>query len=293
MLLVGEGVAGGGVLEANASHDVAGGAAVTVDAVVGVHLEDAAQALTVVLVDVVHVAAGIGVAGVHAEVGELTDVGVGHDLESQGAEGLLGVGVTHDGLAVLGIGALDGGDVERAGEVIHNRVEDLLNTLVLVGGAHEDRVELAGKGALADGGLEHLDGDLLLHEDGLHQLVREVGGGIKQLVALLVGKVDELGGNLFEDLRVNHALGVLLEVPRLHGHEVDEAPELGLGTHGDLAGNRGGAQAILHGLDGMEEVRTDAVELVDERDTRDVVVGSLTPDGLGLRLNAGDGVKDG
>ena len=52
-------------------------------------------------------------------------------------------------------------------------------------------------------------------------------------------------------------------------------------------------QALLHRVDGVEEVGADAVELVDEGDARDVVVVSLTPDGLRLRLDAGDGVEDG
>ena len=39
------------------------------------------------------------------------------------------------------------------------------------------------------------------------------------------------------------------------------------------------------------EVRADAVHLVDERDARDGVLVGLAPDGLGLRLDAGDGVE--
>ena len=40
-------------------------------------------------------------------------------------------------------------------------------------------------------------------------------------------------------------------------------------------------------------VGADAVELVDEGNARHVVLGGLTPNGLGLRLDAGDGVEDG
>ena len=150
-----------------------------------------------------------------------------------------------------------------------------------------------GKGALADGGLEHVDGNLLVHEDELHELVIKVGGGVEQLLALLVGEVDKVGGDLVEDLGVDHALGVLLEVPRGHGDQVDETPEVGLGAHGDLRSHGGGGEALLHGVDSVEEVGAHAVELVDEGDARDVVVGSLTPDGLGLRLHAGHGVEHG
>ena len=159
VLLVAEGLAGGGVLEADAGDDVAGEAGVTVNAVVGVHLEDAAKTLAVVLDRVVDVGARLGLAGVDADVGELADVGVGHDLEGEGREGLLGVGVTDVGLA-LEVGAVDLGDVERAREVVDDGVEQLLDALVLVGGAHEDEVELAGDDTLAQGRLEVVDGDL-------------------------------------------------------------------------------------------------------------------------------------
>jgi hypothetical protein len=51
------------------------------------------------------------------------------------------------------------------------------------------------------------------------------------------------------------------------------------------------AQAVEHRLDGALEVRADAVHLVDEGDARDVVLVGLAPDGLGLRLDAGDRVE--
>ena len=39
------------------------------------------------------------------------------------------------------------------------------------------------------------------------------------------------------------------------------------------------------------EIRADAVHLVDEDDARHVIFVGLAPDGFGLRLNAGDGIK--
>ena len=197
-----------------------------------------------------------------------------------------------DLVLALEVLAVDLLDVKRAGQVVDDGVQKLLDTLVLVGGAHEDGVELVGDDALADGGLQLLDGDILLHEDLLHQVVVVVGGCVQELLALLGGNVLELVRNLVHGLGVNHALGVFLEVPRGVGDEVDEAPEVGLGAHGDLCGHGVGTEALLHGLDGVEEVSADAVVLVDEGDARDVVVGSLTPDGLGLRLDAGNGIED-
>ncbi len=62
---------------------------------------------------------------------------------------------------------------------------------------------------------------------------------------------------------------------------------------GNLSGHGVSVQTILHGLDSVEEVCAHAVILVDERDAGDAVGGSLTPNGLRLGLNAGNGVEDG
>lgn len=115
LALFAQGVTGGGVLEADASDDVAGGSVVTVDTLGGVHLEDAAEALALTVGSVDHVGAGLGAAGVNADVGELTDERVGHDLEDQAGEGLVEGRMTLDLLAGVRIGTGDGLDVERAG----------------------------------------------------------------------------------------------------------------------------------------------------------------------------------
>ena len=293
MALLAESVAGGGVLKTHGGEDVAGEGAVDVNAVVRVHLEDAAEALALAVGGVHHVGAGVNVTGVHAEEGELTHVGVGHDLEGERGEGLVVIGLAHVLLAGVGVGAVHGRDVKRAREVIDDGVEELLHTLVLVRRAHENGVELVGEHAGADGVLELLDGDLLLLEDHLHELVVVVGGGVKELLALLGSNLLELSGDGIHGLGIGHALVVGLEVPRGHGDEVDDAPEVILGAHRDLDGHGVGVEAILHGVDGMPEVGTHAVELVDEGDARDVVVAGLAPHGLGLGLHAGNGVEHG
>ena len=108
-----------------------------------------------------------------------------------------------------------------------------------------------------------------------------------------LGVLFELGGDLVHGLRVGHALVVGLEVPCGHGDEVDDAPEVVLGAHRELSSNSLRTQTILHGLDRMEEVGANAVVLVDERDAGNTVALGLTPNGLGLRLNAGNGVEHG
>ena len=144
-------VAGAGVLEADAGGDVAGEDGVDVLAVVGVHLQDAADALLGARGRVDDLGALLERARVHPEVGELADVGVGHDLERQRRERLVVGRLALDLLVALEGQAGDRGEVERAGQVVDDGVEQRLHALVLEGGAVEDRDDLVGDRAGADG----------------------------------------------------------------------------------------------------------------------------------------------
>ena len=74
------------LLKPDGGRQLAGVDDLAVLAMVGVHLQDAADAFLLALGRVVDVRAGLQPARIDAEVGELADVGVGHDLESQGGE---------------------------------------------------------------------------------------------------------------------------------------------------------------------------------------------------------------
>src|SRR6476620_3556189 len=89
MLGVRERVAGERVLEADGRGDVAGVDLVDLLAVVGVHLEDAADALALALRRVEDVRAGLERARIDPEERELADERVGRDLEGERAERLV------------------------------------------------------------------------------------------------------------------------------------------------------------------------------------------------------------
>ena len=72
----------------------------------------------------------------------------------------------------------------------------------------------------------------------------------------------------------------------LHLDEVNDTLEVLLSTDRNLDDDRIGAQDVLHLLYSLEEVGTRAVHLVHITDTRHVVLVSLAPHGLRLRLNA-------
>ena len=123
-------VAGGRLLEAEAGDDVARVRDVDVFALVGVHAQDATDALLAVLGGVVDLRALLERARVDAEVGELA-VGVGDDLERERRERLVFARLALDGLLALHVGALGGRKVERRREVVDDRVEHGLHALVL------------------------------------------------------------------------------------------------------------------------------------------------------------------
>ena len=86
-VLVADRVAGRDVPQADGRRDVAGPDLLDLLALVGVHLEQPADALAWSLGRVEDGGAGVEVPRVDAEEGELADEGVGHDLEDERREG--------------------------------------------------------------------------------------------------------------------------------------------------------------------------------------------------------------
>ena len=97
-------VAGGRLLEAEPGDDVAGHRRVEVLALVGVHQQDAAEPLAPLLGRVVDLVALADLAGVDAEVGQLAER-VADDLEGEGGERRLLVGLAGDDLVAAEVGA--------------------------------------------------------------------------------------------------------------------------------------------------------------------------------------------
>ncbi len=110
VLLVADGVAGGDVLQADAGADVAGQNFSNLLALVGVHPQQAADALASLLVRVINGVSALQLAGINADEGQLADEGVGHDLEDQGRErARLSAGLRISSLPVSGFLPLTGG----------------------------------------------------------------------------------------------------------------------------------------------------------------------------------------
>jgi hypothetical protein len=238
----GDRVTGGGVLQPHERDDVAGHAGGVLLAVVGVHLQDAADPLLGVLGDVHDVGAGLEHARVDPGEGQGADVGVGHDLEGQRGEGLVVGGVALDVLARLRVRALDRGDLERRGQVVDDGVEQGLHALVLEGGAAQHGHELVVDRRLAQTGLELLHGELAVLEEGLEQVLVGLGDLLHQLGAVHLGLLAQVLGDL--DVLEGGAEVLALPDDALVLDEVDHALQVALDADRDLDAHGVGGQTL-------------------------------------------------
>src|SRR5690606_16445455 len=118
----------------------------------------------------------------------------------------------------------------------------------------------------------------------VHELFVGFGSAFNQLFTPFVGGILELGRNV--DVFELGALAGFIPDDGLHLDEVDHTLEGVFGANGDHDGHRVGLQAQLQLVVDLEEVGTGAVHLVDESQTRHVVLVGLTPDRFRLGLNA-------
>jgi len=289
--LDGERVAGRRLLEPDGGGDLARADLLPLLAVVRVHLQDAPDPLGATARRVEHAVAGLHLAGVDAEVRELADVRVGHDLEDEGRERRVLRGRPRDLVVRLRVGALDGRDVERARQVLDDGVEQRLHALVLERRAEQHGCQRIGQRASAERAADHLGRHRrLVLEIRLRQLVVVLGDRVDQRVVRLVRGIAELGRDLPDRERLPE---VVLVDDRLHLDEVDDAAVGVLLADGELDRHRVRTEPVAHRLHGGVEVGPGAVHLVDERDPRHAVAVGLPPDRLRLGLDAGDRVEHG
>ena len=247
------------------------------------HLQQTADALLLAAGGVEHRVTGVQHARVHAHEGQLADEGVGHQLECQRSELLVVVGLAGDAV-VLVVLALDRRDLDRRRQEVDHGVQHALHALVLEGGAAQHRLDLVGDGALAQTGLDLLFGQIAVLEVLVHQVLVGFGRGLEHLLAPLGSLFLQVGRNV--TVVELHALRGLIPDDGFHLDKVDHAFELVLGADGDDHGHGIGAQAQLHLVIDLVEVRAGTVHLVHEGQTGHVILVGLTPDGLGLRLHA-------
>ena len=219
----------------------------------------------------------------------MPDERVGHDLERRAPRtARRRTGLAGDSSWPFGSLPLTGGTSSGRGQVIHHRVEQRLDALVLERRAAQHREQLPRDAALAEAARQLVLGDgpgrrgtspspasscsaaaSISCARGALRLVQRASAGISAI---------SIAGSPSSDSS---------KMMRLHPHQVDDALELLL--HAQAASGRAPALAPSFSLmvsTDIVEVGADAVHLVDEADARDAVLVRLPPDRLGLRLDA-------
>ncbi len=247
MRLVAQRVPGRDLLEADGGGDLAGADRLALLAAVGVHLEDAADALLAARGRVEDVRAGLEHAGVDAEVRELADERVGHDLEGERAERLVEARLALDLVAGLRVGARDGALVERRRQVVDDRVEQRLDALVLERRAAQDGRDREVERARADRGAQRRGVDLLVLEVRHHDVVVVIGDGLDQVVAAPAAAAASSAG-ISRSSHVSPIESVVAD--RLALDEVDDRPRTRprrrSGAGSGRGARRGGRRIELH-----------------------------------------------
>ena len=290
VLLIAQGITGGGVLQTDDRGDIAGIDGLDILPVVGVHLQDAADTLLLVLCAVEHRSTGVEHTGVHADKGQPAHIGIRGNLECQRGEG--GVVVRRAGVLLLGVrvDAVDGGNVNRRGHEVHDGVQQLLHTLIFVRGAAGHRDNLVVDGALPEHLADQILGDGLLLQRQLHDLVGEVGAGVDEFGAVFLRQLHHIGRDLLHAHVLAHL--VIIDVG-VHLHQVNDTLEGLLLADGELNGHGIAFQAVVDHTQHVVEIGAHDVHFVDIDHAGDLVVVGLAPHGLRLGLDAALGAHDG
>ncbi len=254
------------------------------------HLHQAANALLAALGDVKNRFARAQLARIHADERQLADKRVGHDLEHQRRKRLVIGGRELFGYCgVIGQHALHRRNIERRRQIIDHRIEQVLHALVLERRAADHRENLLRDGRLADARHDLFFGDRRAFDEFREQLVVGFGDRFDHLLAILLGLLEQIRGNL--DLVELRAQRFIAPDARLHLHQIDDALELIFGADRKLNRHRPALQPVDDGIDGVIEIRAHAVHLIDEANARNAVLVGLPPHGFRLRLHAGHGVE--
>ena len=255
------------------------------------HLHHAADALFLALDRVEHGIAGAEHPGVHPGEGQGADERVGGDLEGQGRERLLVVGVAFQVLVfVVGVGALDCRDFRRGRQVIDHRIEHQRHALVLERGTEDGGYDFVVQGAFAQAGLDFFDAQFFALKKLLGQFVIGLSRGLHHLRAPFIGQRLELGRYLF--FAIAGAVIGIVPVDSFHLHQVDLADEMLFTANGQLDRYRVVAQALVDLFDHPQEVGALAIHLVDVGQARHMVLVGLAPDRFGLGLDPVGAAED-
>ena len=290
VLLVAESITCCSILQTDSCTDITSVDGIDILSVVGVHLNDTSDSLVLILSGVVNGRTCAQHAGVYSEVCQLTNEGVCSDLECQCCERLIVAGNSLALLTCIRVNTLDVGNVDRRRHIVNDSVEQLLYALILVGSTTSNRNHCVSDGGLSDNSLHLFDGDLLISEELLSQIVINFCEVLDQVSSVLLCLFLHILGDIFtSDILAQ----IIIINVRLHLKEIDDTLEIFLSADRQLDRNGIALKSLVEHIQYVIEISTHDIHLVDVYHTRYLIVISLSPNSLGLGLNAALCTKNG
>ena len=221
---------------------------------------------------------------------QTTDKRIHHNLKGKSRKGLIVIRAAQNlHFSIIRIQPHHRGQIKGTGQVINDRIQQRLNSLILKRRTAKNGNHLLCHCRLTNGGLEHGILDRSIVKKQSHNVVIKISDSLNE----------DIPGNfrLFNKLRGNIYFFIIL--PQFiiinNGFEIDDINH----THKTIFNanrklNRHGirAQSILHLRNNACKIRSHTIHFINERNARDVVLISLSPDRFGLRLHASDSTKN-
>ena len=174
-IFVTERVARGDILNPDDGGDVARIAGIDVLTLVGLNLNQPADALALVRARIVDVVALAQRTGINAKENQLADERITPEFESERAKLAVVIRRRLHFLVRVGLHSERGRNVERTREIIDDRVHQILHALVLKSGTTHDWDKFVGYRLATNSRLQHLRRDLLLFQNRFRDLIVEIG----------------------------------------------------------------------------------------------------------------------
>ena len=243
-------------------------------ALIRMHLKNTSDTLLLILCCIQDIGTCVASTRIHTEICKPSDKRIGDDLEDQRCKRCVVGGRPCLRVAVK-IRTCHIRDIRRGRHIGDHSIQQLLNSLVLMSRTTENRDCLVLDCCLAECFLQIIDGRFLAIEILHHQLFIKVADLFNKLCmssfSLILHVVRDI------DNRNVLALRVIVDIS-LHLKQIDNALEVIFLTDRKLDDNRVLAQLCHDLVNGIREVCSQDIHLVDKCNTRNTVFVCLTPD---------------
>ena len=186
-----------------------------------------------------------------------------------------------------------GRNINGGRKIIDDRVEQALHPLLLECGTAEDWDQFNPAGQSTDSLLQYRSTDRLFFENQISDGIVFVGDGINEISQSLFGLFLEVFGNL-GDLVLQPFVGDITWSPDkgFLVYDVDQTGKILLSTDGQKNWECISTQLFAHVVQRVFKIGTGTVHFVNERDTRDLVLGGLAPNRLRLGLDSSNATEN-